>query len=365
MNRKQNLIIFSAGESVRNGKVEYLKNKLADSNVVCCDWRELFENAHNSEQIALLPSLCKKIPTFDFALVFAEGVDSVQLRGEALQKSMRDNILFEMGLCVMALGTERVILFAEDSVHIPEDLTGIGKIGVKYITFSSDSFDAAVRRVEQALESTADKLSTELKIGIDSVIDHINVNADIISPVFIGAAVSSAESYFLNFIVRLLENLDNEITDSKSKTVFVQPIEKVKIKIILPTVIDAGVGGRIREYYKQINVSEYTLKSAGSRGVEFKGYLDEGVMTVIDVPTSVTASYSVVNSILNIESDDDYDISAEKRFVTKEVDIYAYTLKKLLTRQTASQRLSFLRDEDKKEKILRALETVELSFAEI
>ena len=137
MRRKQNVIIFSAGESVRNGNVEYIRNKLEEKDIFCFDWRLLFNQAHNTEQIALLPSLSKKIPTFDFALIVAEGVDTVKLRGNEEQIAIRDNVIFELGLCVMALGVERVILLAEESVRIPEDLIGVGKIGIEYVTFLS------------------------------------------------------------------------------------------------------------------------------------------------------------------------------------------------------------------------------------
>lgn len=79
------------------------------------------------EQIALLPALLKKIPTFDFALIVAEGVDTVKLRGSEERSAIRDNVIFELGLCTMALGAERVILLAEENVRIPEDLIGVGK----------------------------------------------------------------------------------------------------------------------------------------------------------------------------------------------------------------------------------------------
>ncbi len=111
MRRSQNLIIFSAGESVRNGKTDYLKKKLSENNINCYDWRELFENVHDAQHIALLPGLSKKIPTFDFALIFAEGVDAVQMRGESSQKSMRDNVLFELGLCIIRINSSKWIVF--------------------------------------------------------------------------------------------------------------------------------------------------------------------------------------------------------------------------------------------------------------
>ena len=103
MRRKQNVIIFSAGESIRNGSVEYIKSRLCKKDIICYDWRELFIKAHDMDNIALLPSLSKKIPTFDFAIIIAEAVDTVRFRGEE-QISMRDNVIFELGLCIMALG---------------------------------------------------------------------------------------------------------------------------------------------------------------------------------------------------------------------------------------------------------------------
>ena len=60
MRRKQNVIIFSAGESVRNGNVAYIQRKLEEREIACFDWRALFSQAHNMDQIALLPSLSKK-----------------------------------------------------------------------------------------------------------------------------------------------------------------------------------------------------------------------------------------------------------------------------------------------------------------
>jgi hypothetical protein len=191
------------------------------------------------------------------------------------------------------------------------------------------------------------------------------MNADIVSPVFVGAAVSSAEAYFFNFIIRLLENLEKDIIDTTNNSSFTQPIEKVKIKILLPTVIDKTTRNKINDYYQKVKSSKYLIKEAGIRGLDFKGTMINGELVIIDIPTSVTASYSVVNSILNIESDDEYDLTAEKRFISKEIDVYAYTLKKLLMPEFAAQRLTFIKDENKKSKILDALKKVELSSIEL
>lgn len=361
MRRSQNVIIFSAGESVRSKKVEYIQKQLAKNNVCCLDWRELFKGANRTDQIALLPALMKKIPTFDFALIFAEGVDHVTMRKTETYTVMRDNVVFELGLCVMALGAERVILLSEEGVHLPDDLSGIGKIGVEHITYTSEhEFARSVSKLQNVIDSQAKLLELQLSQQIDCVISHINNNADIISPVFVGAAVSSAEAYFANFIVRLLEHIGATISREKDKTPL-SLTEEPKLRIILPSTVDSMTPNAIFEYYQRSKAESFVIKTAGARDLSFWGMLHDGRLTILDVPTSVTASYSVVNSILNINSDDAYDRTAEERFVTKEMDIYEYTLKKLFTPEVASVRLSHIMDEKKKARIIRALGDIHLS----
>ena len=367
MRRKQNVIIFSAGESVRNGNVAYIQRKLEEREIACFDWRALFSQAHNMEQIALLPSLSKKIPTFDFALIFAEAVDTVRFRGDCEQDAMRDNVIFELGLCVMALGIERVILLAEKSIRIPEDLVGVGKIGIEYVAFDSFKKDSSIDKVGEIIEQKSDAFSERFTSQLDRIIEHINTNSDLISPVFIGAAVSSAEAYYLNFIIRLLENTDNGFSPKNNPDMTYNFPERFAIKIIIPTSVDLLSRQAISEFYSKNQVDEFVIHQAGTRGLFFNGIFDEqnGLLTIIDIPTSITASYAVVNSVLNMDSDDEYDSLAEERFVTKEMDIYAFALNKLLLPEVASKRLSFIKSDDKKARIIRHLRNVSIVIKDI
>ncbi len=366
MRRKQNVIIFSAGESVRNGNVEYIEQQLKEKDIICSDWRALFKQAHDTAHIALLPSLSKKIPTFDFALILAEGVDKVEIRGDE-ELAMRDNVVFELGLCVMALGVERVILLAEESVRIPEDLIGVGKVGVEYVTFSSSDKASAVQKVERIIIDKSESFSQKFNSQLNDIIEHINLNADLISPVFIGAAVSSAEAYFLNFIVRLLENVGRGFSPKNNTDICYKFPEDFEIKIIVPTTVDSLTRSEISKYYKQHDYEEFVIQDAGIRGLFFNGKFSEAEnsLTVVDIPTSITASYAVVNSILNIDSDDDFDTFAEERFVTKEMDVYAFALNKLLSGKVARERLAFVTDINKKENILKMLENVKIEILNI
>lgn len=362
MRRKQNVIVFSAGESLRNKKVEYIQKQLTqrENDICCLDWQDLFRGANHADRIALLPALMKKIPTFDFALIFAEGVDQVTMRGKEKYTAMRDNVVFELGLCLMALGAERVILLSEEGMRLPDDLLGIGRIGLEHITYTTEPDSSQVAALlEQTIHRKSERLELPLSVQVDRVISHISDNADIVSPVFVGAAVSSAEAYFSNFIIRLLAGLDGPLLREGHNTPLVLT-EEPTFQIVFPTTVDSMTPDAILHYYERLGAENFVIENAGARSLSFRGTLRDGRLTIVDVPTSVTASYSVVNSILNIDSDDIYDRTAEERFVTKEMDIYEYTLKKLFTPEVASARLSRIRDNDKRARIIRALERIQL-----
>ena len=318
-------------------------------------------NQLHADQIALLPILTKKIPTFDFALLFAEGVDEIHLRQNEIHKTMRDNVLFELGLCIMALGADRVILLAKKCIHIPDDLIGIGSIGIEHITYDSDdAFYSSIEQITNSIASKASHIELQLAAQINSVVEHIEKNADLISPVFIGAAVSSAEAYFMNFIVRLLEH-GKQFMRKRDHASFPFP-KQFHFCILIPTFIDEATRNNIQKYYQKHAYEEFIVASAGMRDLYFRGHYDEASdsLIILDIPSSVTASYSVVNTILHMDCDDEYDHTTEARFITKESDIYEYTLKKLFTPKIARVRLSFLHDADPVNKIVNQFSTIEI-----
>jgi len=124
---------------------------------------------------------------------------------------------------------------------------------------------------------------------------------------------------------------------------------------------------QIAGFYKSHGYKEYMISEAGMRGLFFYANYNESnnELVVVDVPTSITASYVVVKSVLSIDSDDDYDVFAEERFATKELDVYAFALSKLLTYDVAKERLSFIKDALKKESVLKKLEDVSICVMDI
>jgi len=131
----KNIVIFSSGISEQNGLTDSIKYTLDSMGYICVGWRDFFAGANHYDNIALLPMLIKKIPTFDFAVLIYEGHDTTHIfRGEnsKVVRTMRDNVLFEIGLCAMAIGLNRTILVTDEDVHLPDDLYGKnGQIAIK------------------------------------------------------------------------------------------------------------------------------------------------------------------------------------------------------------------------------------------
>jgi len=307
--RPQNIIIFSSGAADNNGKVDYVMDILRDNGHKPSKWRELFANANDETNKALLPSLIKKIPTFDFAVIIGDGADLVTMfrDNDTEMAIMRDNVVFEAGMCIMALGAERVILLIEKDVRIPEDLQGIDGLGIKHVNLGNP-----------------DELKNEL-------VTHISDNKERISPVVIGASVTTADGYLDNFIMRFWNNLDKGYISNGEECAFPK---NVTMEILVPKTIDENIRDRIKEFYEEKNLKSGSIITRDfRRTIEFKFSTDGDTMTVFDIPSTITASYGTVRDILNIEADDTPDARARERFLQKETDSFIFTLDTLMRRR--------------------------------
>jgi hypothetical protein len=337
--RPQNIIIFSAGKSKENGNLSTVKSFFTKQGYNCYAWDEI-AIANDPDKKVLLTLLIKKIPTFDFAIILGDGVDElekfrdVKITTEVGKHIMRDNVVFECGLCIMALGTDRVILLIEENVRIFDDLFIIpdvvynvnGTTGIETIKYHNNP------------------TPQEMKI----VVKHIEKVKTDLSPIVIGAAVSTADGYFSNFILRFWENIGNGFADLNTKKEFTNlNISQIQMNICIPAKIDENVKKNIFNYY---DTNEYkrgiTLdrkngeKSDGTfRGVEFRYKQIEDKLIICDIPSTLTASFSTVKDILNLRADESHDNEAEKRFLSKERDTFLYTLDILMKEKVITSKL--------------------------
>ena len=175
--RQQNIVLFSSGVSEKNGILGFVKEELDKLEYQCSYWRDLFANARDSNNIALLPMLIKKIPTFDFAVLICEGHDQTKMLREDVDDAvptMRDNVLFEIGLCTMALGPNRVILLTDKIVRIPDDLKGVdNQSAVAIIIYNpgdADSYSAATQKIVKHFK---EELASFLEKSISDIDTYI------------------------------------------------------------------------------------------------------------------------------------------------------------------------------------------------
>lgn len=315
MKKNHNIILFSSGVSEESGLVDEVMSELQSRGFCCHCWRDLFRNSNDRNAIALLPMLIKKIPTFDFALLICEGHDRTVLRRNGTEtelRTMRDNVLFEIGLCSMALGMERVILLAEEDIHLPDDLYGLrSELALCRILLKTGS-DGDIRRM------------------VDQVEDHILSKEMVYSPVVIGASASTASGYVTNFVFRCLDCVFDGFTDYQTGEWIVPDPAGLELEIMIPYRFSSDTSRIARERQKQMRRG--IIHSARRRNLEFN-YLRDGERIIIrDYPTTLVTSYSTARTILNLKADDTTDPMAEQRFVAKELNLFESALHALLER---------------------------------
>lgn len=318
------VVIFSSG-SQRNTILK-LSEELEKKNCNCTLWTNLFTRQNDNSKFALLPTLLKKIPTFDFAIILATPDDSVNRIRDGVEENfqcMRDNVIFEIGLCVIALGANRTIILQNESVHLFDDLIGVSGVnntetmlsasalGVKCFTYSD------VKRLEQIY---------------DPLVDYINSEMQVFSPVVIGAACSTAIGYYNMFIKRIVRGLDSPDFAMKDK----------EVRVLVPLYISSSIFKDIDDYYADNGFSKMTRKMDSGRDMSFYYKMENDSFIVCDIPTSIGASYQMAQDILSIEAADIDDVDSEKRFLMKEANMFYLTLKKLLAEELTNSKVKIV-----------------------
>ena len=325
----RNIVLFSSGVSEQSGLLSALSRSLTEKGYSCAYWRDLFRNARDAHNIALLPMLIKKIPTFDYAVLICEGHDTTTIRradSSECVHTMRDNVLFEIGLCVMALGLSRTILVTDSLVRLPDDLVGVGKTtALKRVVYTSSDTQSMHRAQEQVLAYIA-----QVENASSEIDRYIRQSADELTPVVIGAASSTACGYVSNFVFRTLEQIDKGILDSETgETMFFAP-DRIFMHIVVPETFDEktspAAAAALEKYRKA------TVPSARNREAEFRYFIRDDALHIVDFPTSIVTSYDTARMILNMNADDTPDVAAAQRFTMKELRLFEATLRAMLTR---------------------------------
>ncbi|MBN1838732.1 MAG: nucleotide-binding protein [Campylobacterales bacterium] len=116
--RKSKIFIGSSSESLN---VAEAVNVNLDHEMEVTLWRNGFDLSQNT-----LDSLLKKANESDFAL-FIFSPDDIALIRQQEKQIVRDNVLFELGLFIGAIGKDRCFILKprNEDLHFPSDLAGL------------------------------------------------------------------------------------------------------------------------------------------------------------------------------------------------------------------------------------------------
>ena len=119
------------GSSRENVGIAYAIQENLDNDVDVTVWDQgIFEAGHFN-----LESLQTSLERSDFGVFVCAPDDLTRIRGED-HRTVRDNVVFELGLFVGRLGRERTFILMPrgvDDLHIPTDLFGLSVIAAKII----------------------------------------------------------------------------------------------------------------------------------------------------------------------------------------------------------------------------------------
>lgn len=311
MNSNTQIVIFSSGNQKET--IAHLAFVLNQYNCQCTLWTELFTRQDEGQKYALLPALLKKIPTFDFAIILATPDEFIKRQRNGVIEEyagMRDNIIFEIGLCVMALGTNRTIILRDKNVYLFDDLIGVSGIHLESSLLSASAL--GVKCFSYANEEQLKSLFTDIA-------QYIKIEHEVFSPIVIGSACSTAIGYFNMYIKRMTILLKD------------YPMGVCKeLRILIPEYITSTIYEDIKKYYRENQYESIVIPAVKGRDITSYYKMENDVMVICDIPTSVGASYETAKDILAVDAADLKDVKAEIRFLRKEANMFYLTLKKLL-----------------------------------
>ena len=354
--RRQNVIIFSSG---KNKRVAHEIARGLDGDVCrAVVWDEFFNKIYGEEysltkSYALFPFLVKKIPSFDYAVIVAGDDDRMQKNGEDGREyvTARDNVIFELGLCAMALGDKRVIIVHHKDVRLIDDLRGYGEDAQRLIRAGEIGYEDTVLSSSNVQLKTFDySASSDFAAIANEISAYIRETRDTYSPVVVGAACSTALGYIGNFLMafsKAVEKTDFSVPGSATcggedapwlRETLSHP-ENVEIHVLLPTIAATEAHPELlsnprafldAHLYSRNGIIANCAIRGDSRSIGFCCKPTGRRLHVIDLPTTLLASQKTAQKILDIKADDASEKDHLSRLLAKEIDLCRNTLAQFL-----------------------------------
>lgn len=255
---KPRIFIGSSGEGLK--VAEYIKHKFQKAEFEVFLWTDDIFKANSS----VLETLLKEASLFDFGIMLATK-DDFTIKKDKEFTTARDNVVFEFGLFLGRLGTNRSFVIQEKGTELPSDLYGI-----------------TVPRFEMSDDLNS---NYELNIEIEKIIKTINEKIQLGELGLLPSTVL-AIGYFENFVSLICESLNmlNELEVRGKK------YKKFQFNIVIPKDLDADIKKRAKIYFKNKSLEEIEIP-ASSRSypihIQFDDDSSEETLQLYDIPTTI------------------------------------------------------------------------------
>lgn len=309
MERKINVFIGGSTEALWVAKkLEKNLNDTGDFNVITWN-KDTFSFNQSFLQALINASLI-----YDFGIFIASSDDIATIR-ENILDIPRDNVVFEYGMFLGALGNKRTFLLQENTCKLPTDLLG-------YVTPRYKSDFEPNEWNELALSIAKEMRSQFVKSGIQVL-----------------PSTSLAIGYFNSFLSKLAKYIfDN--TDSDGSILNKSNLKHldVTLKVRIPTSLSEDVGAKAIVHYKK---EKLQLDEIGNMDRPFpirfyKSEIDQ-TLTVIDIPTTLNSIRPSINLLI---PDDGIGLNADKmKLERKELENFKNTLEYLIEQNDYSREI--------------------------
>ena len=254
--------IFIAS-SVEGIKVAYTVQELLEYDAEATVWNQgIFQLSSNT-----LDDLIEVLPTTDFGIFVFTPDDVLKIRGEESQ-SIRDNVIFELGMFIGRLGKQRCFIVSprtQDPFHIPTDL-----LGVKPATYAHDREDGklaaalgpACNQIRQAIENVL-RIQQSTEPEPQDASEQRQTFSELMRA-FDSATFRLQE----NSIKADLEGQD--LTDTETIEVLIRHLAGTQLELIFNE-IDYRIWG------SQVELLQHLNSSLGSSAEELRGFYNLAV----------------------------------------------------------------------------------------
>lgn len=258
---KPRVFIGSSSEGLE--VADYVKNYLS-ADYDCVVWNEDVFKVNDN----FLETLLKTASLFDFGIMVFSADDVTVVRHKMFE-TPRDNVMFEFGLFLGRVGRKRAFVIQEEGSHLPSDLLGITIPSYKITkdasgkkTFDKVSLDEILKRIKKRMD------------------DYVRLGELGLLP-----STVLAIGYFDNFVKLVAEWIcgdpGNINLDGKNYT-------SAKLKIVIPSDLDADIKSRATMFYRKQGYGENQLNTVHrSFPIHVSTFGAGDTLEIYDMPTTL------------------------------------------------------------------------------